>query len=254
MKKFFKTIGICLGLPILNLIIISIIQLIAANLIFKNIDTFRNNMFSLVLIGNIINLIIISFILSSKEYRIKDRIKIKKIPIKKYINILILSIGMTILMLFLSGILSNLLHSYNNVANQLLVARVSIVQSIITVILIPIYEEIFYRGIIFGYLRKNFNGGVAVLIQALVFGVVHLNLVQSIYTFILGIILAIIYIYSDSILGSITAHIIFNLLGLIVLPTLVAKIPSIGIVLLIIGFIFSIFSIVKIIKVNKKSI
>ncbi|MBU5894754.1 CPBP family intramembrane metalloprotease, partial [Vibrio cholerae O1] len=78
----------------------------------------------------------------------------------------------------------------------------------IAIILIPIYEQIVFRGIIFGYLRKNFNIIGAVLVQALIFGIMHLNLVQGIYTFILGIVLALIYMYSDSILGNITVHII----------------------------------------------
>ena len=111
-------------------------------------------------------------------------------------------------------------------------------QLIITIVFIPIYEEIFYKGIIFGYLRKNFNIIVAIVVQDLVLGVMHLNLVQGIYTFILGIVLALIYMYSESILGNITVHIIFNLLGILIVPKLLIKIPSMSIVLLIIAIGF----------------
>ncbi|MGU8605152.1 CPBP family glutamic-type intramembrane protease, partial [Clostridium perfringens] len=77
-------------------------------------------------------------------------------------------------------------------------------------------------------------------------------LVQGIYTFILGIVLALIYIYTDSILGNITIHIIFNLLGLLVIPKLLMKFPILSIVLLIIGIVFSVFSIIKIIDRYEK--
>ena len=89
---------------------------------------------------------------------------------------------------------------------------------------------------------------MAVLVQALIFGIMHLNLVQSIYTFILGIVLALIYMYSDSILGNITVHIIFNLLGILIVPKLLIKIPSMSIVLLIIAIGFIIFSSIKMIE------
>ena len=246
MKKIFKTIGICIGLPILNLFVVSITQSIL--LIFtKNIEIVKNNIYPLVLIGDIITLILIALILLPSDYGMKDRINIKRIPIKEYFNILILGIGITILLLFLSSILTKLIPSYNEVANQLATSRGSALQLIITIALIPIYEEIFYRGIIFGYLRKNFNIIVAIVVQALVFGVMHLNLVQGIYTFILGIVLALIYMYSESILGNITVHIIFNLLGILIIPKLLINFPSMSIVLLIIAIVFIIFSSIKMI-------
>lgn len=246
MKKIFKIIGICIGLPILNLFVVSITQSIL--LIFtKNIEIVKNNIYPLVLIGDIITLILIALIFLPSDYGMKDRINIKRIPIKEYFNILILGIGITILLLFLSSILTKLIPSYNEVANQLATSRGSALQLIITIALIPIYEEIFYRGIIFGYLRKNFNIIVAIVVQALVFGVMHLNLVQGIYTFILGIVLALIYMYSESILGNITVHIIFNLLGILIIPKLLINFPSMSIVLLIIAIVFIIFSSIKMI-------
>ena len=246
MKKIFKTIGICIGLPILNLFVVSITQSIL--LIFtKNIEIVKNNIYPLVLIGDIITLILIALILLPSDYGMKERINIKRIPIKEYFNIIILGIGITILLLFLSSILTKLIPSYNEVANQLATSRGSALQLIITIALIPIYEEIFYRGIIFEYLRKNFNIIVAIVVQALVFGVMHLNLVQGIYTFILGIVLALIYMYSESILGNITVHIIFNLLGILIIPKLLINFPSMSIVLLIIAIVFIIFSSIKMI-------
>ncbi|HAT4197253.1 TPA: CPBP family intramembrane metalloprotease, partial [Clostridium perfringens] len=163
-------------------------------------------------------------------------------------------IGVSILLLFLSGILSKIIPSYGDVVNQLNVASKSSLQLVIAIILIPIYEEIVFRGIIFGYLRKNFNIIVAVLVQALIFGIMHLNLVQGIYTFILGIVLALIYMYSDSILGNITVHIIFNLLGALIVPMLLSKFPIMVIVLLILGIVLFIFSVIKIIGKYEKSL
>ncbi|PWX14798.1 hypothetical protein CYK66_14370 [Clostridium perfringens] len=68
--------------------------------------------------------------------------------------IIALSIGVSIILLFLSGILTKIIPSYGEVVNQLNVASKSALQLVIAIILIPIYEEIVFRGIIFGYLRK----------------------------------------------------------------------------------------------------
>ena len=193
-------------------------------------------------------------ILLPSNERLLRRIKIKKINLKEYFYIIALSIGVSILLLFLSGILSKIIPSYGDVVNQLNVASKSSLQLVIAIILIPIYEEIVFRGIIFGYLRKNFNIIVAVLVQALIFGIMHLNLVQGIYTFILGIVLALIYMYSDSILGNITVHIIFNLLGALIVPMLLSKFPIMVIVLLILGIVLFIFSVIKIIGKYEKSL
>ena len=218
------------------------------------ISLFQKNIFSLTILGDILTLVLITIILLPSNERLLRRIKIKKINLKEYFYIIALSIGVSILLLFLSGILSKIIPSYGDVVNQLNVASKSSLQLVIAIILIPIYEEIVFRGIIFGYLRKNFNIIVAVLVQALIFGIMHLNLVQGIYTFILGIVLALIYMYSDSILGNITVHIIFNLLGALIVPMLLSKFPIMVIVLLILGIVLFIFSVIKIIGKYEKSL
>ena len=217
-----------------------------------NISLLHKNIFSLTILGDILTLVLIAVILLPSNEGILKRIKIKKINLKEYLYIIALSIGVNIILLFLSAILTKIIPSYGEVVNQLNIANKSALQLVIVIILIPIYEEIVFRGIIFGYLRKNFNIIVAILAQALIFGIMHLNLVQGIYTFILGIVLALIYMYSDSILGNITVHIIFNLLGVLIIPMLLNKFPSMFIVLLILGIILFIFSIIKIIGKYEK--
>ena len=60
--------------------------------------------------------------------------------------------------------------------------------------------------------------------------------------------------YSYSILGNITVHIIFNLLGALIVPMLLSKFPIMVIVLLILGIVLFIFSVIKIIGKYEKSL
>ncbi|EPZ58539.1 CAAX protease self-immunity family protein [[Clostridium] sordellii ATCC 9714] len=134
---------------------------------------------------------------------------------KDAINISLFGIGCSVVLLILSGILSQIFPDYKNVTAQIQLASNYWSQLILAIVLIPIYEEIFFRHVIFGYLREKYNLIGAVIGQALVFGLVHGNIVQGIYTFILGIALALIYVYSESLVGSIIVHITFNLLGVL---------------------------------------
>lgn len=89
----------------------------------------------------------------------------------------------------------------------------SIVAEIFTVAIIPgIVEEIIFRGIILGMFRK-FGDGFAVFISALLFGISHFNTIQFIFAFIIGLVFGFITVKLNSLLPSIIAHALNNLLA-----------------------------------------
>ena len=150
------------------------------------------------------------------------------------------------------GLLTELIPSCMNVASQSDGIKNSFIDLLVIIALGPIYEEILYRRIIFEYLKKNYNIVLAVILQALVFGVAHGNIVQGIYTFILGVPLALVYMYSKSLLGSIILHMVFNLMGN-TLPDLVAISPVIEFILIILAIVCSILSIYKMTRKDEKN-
>ncbi|MDP4091239.1 MAG: type II CAAX endopeptidase family protein [Bacillota bacterium] len=109
------------------------------------------------------------------------------------------------------------------------------------IVLIPIFEEIFFRGIIFNELRSRINVTAAVILQALIFGVFHGNILQGIYTFMLAIILALVYIWTRSIWSNIIVHITYNLLGSIVIPIIMYLTQFFIIGYLVIGGALTVF-------------
>lgn len=74
----------------------------------------------------------------------------------------------------------------------------------------PIFEELLFRGLIFGELRKVSKVRLALLIQAALFGVYHLDVIQGTYAFLIGILLGFVYYRSNSILAPIIVHITIN--------------------------------------------
>lgn len=82
-------------------------------------------------------------------------------------------------------------------------------------ILVPIAEELVYRGMLYKRLKEYNEMTIAAYIAALIFGVVHMNLVQGIYATIAAVILIFVYEKYKTILAPIFLHMVINLMALI---------------------------------------
>jgi membrane protease YdiL (CAAX protease family) len=87
---------------------------------------------------------------------------------------------------------------------------ISLIMLIYAGILGPIVEELAFRGLSFRYLRGAFGFWTANIIQAAMFGFFHMNLIQGIYTFVVGLILGYLAEKSGNITICIVFHIFFN--------------------------------------------
>ena len=84
--------------------------------------------------------------------------------------------------------------------------------SIFTMAVIPaITEELLFRGVVLHGLRSRFNDMSAILLSGLMFALMHTNLQQFIYPFILGSIMGWLVLRTGSIVSSIIVHFINNL-------------------------------------------
>ena len=98
--------------------------------------------------------------------------------------------------------------------------EMSLILFIYSVILAPIGEELIYRGVTFSIAKQVFPFWLANIIQALLFGAYHMNLVQGCYAFALGLILGYVCHKGKSIYFSIFLHFLFNLWAAVVSPLL----------------------------------
>jgi hypothetical protein len=94
-------------------------------------------------------------------------------------------------------------------------------------IMAPLTEELLFRGIIQGELRKALPEWAAIVIQALLFSAYHLQLVQSSYVLLAGLLLGLLYYWSRSIWVPIIMHVAYNFLGS-VLPSLIGENDTLG--------------------------
>lgn len=85
---------------------------------------------------------------------------------------------------------------------------------VLVAIIVPVGEEIFFRGLTFGVLRRMMNRHVAVVTSALFFAIAHLQPVEFLPILILGMILAYLYDYTGSLIPGMIAHGVNNLAAL----------------------------------------
>lgn len=90
---------------------------------------------------------------------------------------------------------------------------VSLLMMLYSVCLAPISEELIFRGVTYRIARRAFPFWIANFIQALLFGIFHMNPLQGCYTFILGLFMGYICEKGGSLYHAIFFHFLFNLWG-----------------------------------------
>ncbi|MFT4146401.1 MAG: type II CAAX endopeptidase family protein [Mobilitalea sp.] len=144
--------------------------------------------------------------------------------IKNIINVKILSILALAAIgcqLFFSGVLSLLQPYFTSVFQDYskVIESITSVNPILLILMIgfvaPITEELIFRGVVFHLANRQVGFFGANLLQAVLFGIYHGNLVQGIYAAILGFILGVICYKFKSLLAAIILHIFINLSSLL---------------------------------------
>ena len=82
-------------------------------------------------------------------------------------------------------------------------------------ILAPIIEEILMRGYLLNGLTANYGSIIALLVSSLLFALLHFNMVQTLSSFICGIVLGLLYLQTETIFCCILTHAGYNLISYI---------------------------------------
>ena len=120
--------------------------------------------------------------------------------------------GCLFLQMFLSMLavwIPEAFYSYNQVMGNLTDSDMMI--TVLYVLFVgPVTEELIFRGAILDRFYLAFPFLAANILQAVLFGVYHMNLIQGLYAFGLGFVLGLVRYVSGSILLPALIHILFN--------------------------------------------
>jgi len=214
-----------------------------------------NNALLLQLIANAF-----AFLIFALMWR-KIRMKIPKYDNSKFtllstVLTIIVCVGMNLLMIALFSITdtARFFTSYEKVAMSLQSGSLT-VRIIAICFAAPIVEELVFRGIIFNRLSAWMPSWIAVIVSSVMFGIMHLNLFQGLYTFLIGVAFCVLYVRYRNLLIPIIGHIAFNSVNLLINELLLKTVEEINdFLLLITSLLVTAFCIALIIKHTKAAV
>lgn len=120
----------------------------------------------------------------------------------------------SIYMVAASYLTPGLMAEYQAMVEETGMADLTFASTISTLILAPLSEELIFRGITQRLAQKAFRSfWIANLVQALCFGIAHMNWIQGSYAFLLGLFLGYVCHKYRTIYAGMLLHLAFNFFG-----------------------------------------
>lgn len=218
-KRDMKNLGFVVGLAIIIYIgtqtIFSLLGSIALPTLLGNVLSESEITLVLQIILQVISLglaslFVISYTDKNKEVELKKILSFKEKTKIVFIAILIIFGLQFILSLIVYpaiGLDYSTVDMFEINSNSNLLGKIIL---IIAIAVIPaIFEELFFRKALIDFTRK-YGKKFALVFSALIFGLLHMNLAQGLFAFIVGLIFGVIYIYTKNIKFTILIHFINN--------------------------------------------
>lgn len=152
----------------------------------------------------------------------------EQVPIRNAFNIwivaamLLLAIGLqyvtSYLMSFVAALRPDWMRAYEALIESAGLDTLSPLLVIYSCIIAPVSEELIFRGVTFGYAKKAMPVIWAVCLQAVLFGVFHMNIIQGIYAAFLGLFLGYIRETGGTVAVPMLLHAFFNFCGTFLNP------------------------------------
>ena len=112
----------------------------------------------------------------------------------------------------ISGI-SELFPGFSELAELLYVGNLFL-EVLTMAIVAPLVEEIVFRGLAYRRMKRYTRPWIAAIISALLFGLYHMNVVQGVYAFFLGLLLIVVYEKFKSLWAPILFHAAANMFSI----------------------------------------
>lgn len=205
-KKIFK-------LTLANIATIYLI-LLMKTIIINGLNIRNEN--SLVIIS--VMTYLMGYVILFRVLNLNYRSLLIKLNLRLIIITLLIAIGYVLLINVLIGIFLNVLPGeslYGLISSNALPTGIyaGITVFTITVFIAPIFEELIYRETMLSILLNKYSKYKAIFIQALAFGIFHLDVKQGAYAFIFSIISGFLYTKTQNVKSCILLHSIINLIN-----------------------------------------
>lgn len=190
------------------------------NLILDPLTTDQTTSFFTVF-GQFLSFAVVIFIGIKKSGESLFRIfKIRKISIELWVWIFLSSLGLIVISSEIDNVFNHILPmpvSFRIMIQTIVMNENPLLAASIIVLVPAFTEELLFRGVILNGFQKNYFDKKAVILSALLFGIVHLNPWQFLTAFIFGTYLGWIITKTSSILPCIFLHFLNNFLFFLIM-------------------------------------
>ena len=220
MKNFFKSVGKAI-LYLLAYFGIQLIVSLVAGVVFAIIAllsgdmetaTLENDILSyttiILLISNALTLLFIWLFFKIREKSIVNEIGLRKCNWKLALAAVVFGVGFTFGLSWTMEIIpfpESMVESFTSSHDTLSTGN-PIIGFISVAIFAPLVEEVFFRGLIYTRLKQGMPKVVAAVISALMFGVMHGEVIWILYAFVVGLMLVWVFEKTNSLLACILVH------------------------------------------------
>ena len=263
MKKFLKSIGkvtlyllFYFGIQFIVSFVFGIVATVCMMLGGNNdLTSLESDLMGyttiIVLISNALSLLIIWLIFKVRKKRLLAEVQLHKCNIKHLLAVALLGIGFSNVLSWVIAIIpfpESLVESFT-ISHDALSIGNPIINFISVVVLTPIVEEVFFRGLIYTRLKSGMPTVIAAIFSAVIFGIMHGEIIWMLYTFAVGLMLVWVFEKTKSLLACIVVHAANNGLS-----QLTENIPENSVameyVILIVSLVILVVSTIWMIKIN----
>ena len=210
MEKKYSFVGVCLSLlKVLLLFGVWFVVQIASVFIFAFIGAdFDAYALEANIVCNCLCILILALICKMRSKALSEEASINKMPPRFVVSTGLLGVAFFYVVSVILGILiltNALPDEYNYMQNSS-----AALEFIATVIMAPLMEEILFRGMILGTLKKEMHPWIAIVISSVIFGAAHGTAIGIMYATGLGIMMGWLCVKFNSILPSLIFHMAYN--------------------------------------------
>lgn len=196
--------------PVNRVFLWTVVLSIVGGLINSKILNYTDDYAIIAIVSQVILVLPAVVYLIINKINIKQQIRFKGLKISTVILLILFSYLMSPLMNLVNALSLLFFKNETSIIMNNILERHGLLFSITLIALVPcILEECVYRGVFYNEYRKV-NVLKGILLSAFMFGIVHGNVNQFSYAFLMGIIFALVIEATDSILSTMIIHFCIN--------------------------------------------
>ncbi len=161
----------------------------------------------------LVTCIVVVIVLLVRRSGGRETLVIKPIPVAEVALLIVLGISMNLATVYIMSVVpipESVLAEYEELVGNVIIGQNFWLTFLSTAVLVPITEELIFRGMSFNVMRRRMHITVAFILQTLLFAGVHLIPLQILYVLPASAVLGLVYIWSGNFVAPVILHMTYN--------------------------------------------